>query len=114
MADPVTTVTTVTALTTAVKNAVDVTNTMISVRKRNQLVTSAQIQYYKNTIRETLNADRMRAVHALTTNQRNYLIDSMKQVSEYVNTPIGPMLLETLRDEFRDLRRCIDDYTRLT
>lgn len=107
-------ITTATSLTAAAKNVYDVASGMISSRKQNKLVTAAQVHRLENAIRQALEADRMAAIHALSNSERNYLIDSFNQIKDYANTPMGIMLLETVRDEARYMRGYIDDYDRLT
>ena len=106
------------SLTSAAKNVYDIATDMISTRKQNRLITSAQIRRFKNAIDEALERERQKAriegVHALETSARNMIIDSYKQVESYGNSPIGIMLLETVRDEMRFLQGYVDDYDRNT
>lgn len=104
------------SLSSAAKNAYDITTDMISTRKQNRLITSAQIRRFKNAIDEALERERQKAriegVHALETSARNMIIDSYKQIETYANTPIGIMLMESVCSEMRYLQGCIEDYDR--
>lgn len=107
-------VTTTSALTTAVKNAHDITTGLINTRKQNRLISTGQLNRLNISIQEAIVADRMKGMHTLETYGRNCLMDSYHQIEEHLNTPLGDMLLETIRDELRFYESCLIDFERST
>lgn len=110
MPDPVTTVT---AITTAVKNAVDVTNSMIGNRKQNKLVTKAQLQRLQTYVDRIIQEERMSAIHQLSMSAANKLEESYQKVAEHANSPLGIFLMETFKHEAYAYQRIIDDFYNL-
>lgn len=106
------------SLTTAAKNVYDISADMISTRKQNKLISSAQVRRLKIAIDEAIirerETTRSKGFHTLRTQKAGMLMQSYAQIEKYVNTPIGPLLLENIQDEARDLSGCIDAYDRST
>lgn len=100
--------------TTAVKNVFDIVTSLVSMRKKNKLITAGQLQQLGTAIRLAVEADRMAGMHTLMVNGRNKLMDSFNQIKDYANTPFGDMLLETVRDECRYYKGYCDNFDRLT
>lgn len=102
------------SVTTGVKNVYDIASQLIRARRQNRLINAGQLQQLNIAIQATLQADRIAAVHKLEGNAREFLIDTYKDIERYLNTPIGDMLLESLKREARFYDSCLYDYGRLT
>lgn len=110
MPDPITTVT---ALSTAVKNVADVTTSMISSRKQNRLVAKGEIMRLEAYIQRVIYLTRMNAVRDLMGSAQANLIKSYENVKGYINSPIGGLLLETVNEEANAYRSYIDDFVHM-
>lgn len=103
-------VSTITALSTAVKNVTDVTTVMLSGRKRNKLITKGQMRQLEVYIDRVVYNERMLAVGDLFKTVQTNLIESCNRIKGYENTFVGDLLLEIISEEAVIYKRIIDDF----
>lgn len=103
-------VSTITALSTAVKNVTDVTTVMLSVRKRNRSIEKGQMRQLQVYIDRVVYNERMLAVGDLFKTVQTNLIESCNRIKGYENTFVGDLLLEIINEEAVIYKRIIDDF----
>lgn len=107
-------ITTTASLTTAFKNVYDISNNLIIMRKQHKLISAGQLRQLGVAISRAIEEERMAGMHSLMMKGRELLIDSFNQIQYHVNTDLGDMLLETVKEEARYYKGYWDDYDRLT
>ena len=103
-------VSTITALSTAVKNVTDVTTVMLSVRKRNRSIEKGQMRQLQVYIDRVVNNERMLADGDLFKTVQTNQIESCNRIKGYENTFVGDLLLEIINEEAVIYKRIIDDF----
>lgn len=103
----------ITALSMAVKSVCDVTNSMISTRKQNKLVSKAQIARLETYIDRVVTCERMVAYHELWNVASSNLVDSYEKIKGHENSPIGAILMESLRKEALAYDSILEDFLHL-
>ena len=104
---------TTTSFSVAAKNVYDITTSLISTRKQNKLIKAGQLRQLEIAIYSANKAYGQSCMHGLMNSSREYLIDSYNQISKYLNTDFGDMLLEMLRSELNYYKGYCDDFNRL-
>lgn len=107
-------ITTAAGATTVVNNAISIVDYIISNRKQNKIIKAAQIKQLEVAVYRVVQIKRANAMHELKAIARRHLIESYNEVKEYLNTPIGDLLLDSLRDEVEHFRCYYNDFDALT
>lgn len=108
-------ITTVSSVTTGVKNIFDITTNMITNRAKNKLITQAELQYLKVTVQRTIELARGDARHRLSEHFLDNLQDTYQRIEDCdPNSMYGQIVFEMLRSEAASYFRYIEDFDLLT
>ena len=108
-------VTVVSAATTGVKNVYDITNQLISKRKRNKLITKGEMHCLEVKIAEAIGQAKQDARHALSLSAQDKLWESYSRIVERdPNSPFGLAAFELFREELQSYNSYNKSFDRLT
>lgn len=107
--------TVIASATTSAKNVYDLANQMVNKRKGNYLITRGELKMLEVAISRTIERERMSARHELGNTYITYMKESFENVKGIdVNSTLGLILLQEIRDEAQSYMEYLHDFNHLT
>lgn len=97
-------------ISTALNNLCEISIKLSNLRKRNRLISAAQLRQLENAVAAVLIMDDMNHISHLEIQSRMHIRCSFEEYKKYAGTPFGDYLLEEIQEEAKYYRDCINDY----